>query len=201
MASAWTAGWQALGAALPFVFRGRRKRTFAVAVALGVAAGVVGSVLFSWALRERPDGPPAYTYFLICFAAMAGAASICLLVFTRHDRTDGWWIAATHESTMKQVLAASGAGASGTVEAKDFHNAQRASDELLRFMPAAVLCSLAGAFAVLLLFVISVTEGLGFAAFAAAVYVVIDAAAAASSLLTLGRAHLIATEVEPPAVA
>lgn len=200
MASAWTAGWHALGAAVPFVFRGRRRRTFAFAVGLGAAVGVAGSVLFSWALGDRPSGPPAYIYLLICAAAMAGAASFCLLGFTRQDRTAGWWIAATHESTMKQVLAASRAGASATVEAKDFRDAQRASDELLRSMPASVLCSLAGAFGVLLILVISVAEGFGFAAFAAAAYVAIDAAAAASSLLTLGRAHLIATEVEPPAV-
>ena len=86
MAKVWVAGWRAFWQALPHVFRGGRRRTFFLSVALGLVVGAAVSALISWA-RGPASGGWVYLAVLICLVTVTGAAAICARVFSLRDRT------------------------------------------------------------------------------------------------------------------
>lgn len=201
MRGVWRAGWRAFRSALPNVFHGKRRHIFLLAVALGLGAGAVLSALVYGALGPRlGDGPP-FLAFLICIGGMTVAAAACATVFYLRDRTSQWWIAGTHETTMKRVLAAAHVDALDTVSAQDLRDARRAAEILSQSGPGAIVGPLILAAGATLIVVISAAAGSGFMVLAGLAVFLAEGLTAAAGVITLGRAELVrmATENDRPA--
>lgn len=190
---AWRAGWQAFWAALPDVFRGGRRRTMLLLVGVGLAIGAALWALLDMALGPGLDGNSIPLAIALCVGGATLAGMLCALLFYRQDRTPEWWIAGTHESTMKRVLASAGSDARLTVSTSDVHDAGRAADVLRRLTPVAIVHPLIGATGGLVVVVTSVAAGAGFASLACLAFFLAQGVALVSSVLTLGRAELVLT--------
>ncbi len=198
MATVWVAGWRAFWQAVPDVFRGRRRRTFLLVVALGLVVGVaVSSLLYS--VGGPGFGGSPHFALLICVIAVTSAAAVTARVFSARDRTSQWWIAGTHETTMKHVLAASQSGSLHTVSAQDRRDARRAAELLIQSMPATIVSPLLAATGAAPLLVLSAAEGSGWLVLAALCILLAQTVEVVSGLLTLGRATLTLTLTDGPA--
>ncbi|HYI34879.1 MAG TPA: hypothetical protein VEX88_15580 [Glaciibacter sp.] len=190
MATVWVAGWRAFWQAVPNVFRGRRRRTFLSVVALGLVTGVAVSAIVYRVGGPGVGGSPYLAVFICVFAVTAAAAGAAR-VFSLRDRTSQWWIAGTHETTMKQVLAASQSGSLDTVNPQDLTNARRAAELLTHSVPATIVSPLIAAVGAIPLLVLAAAEGSGWLVLIALCVFLAQALEAVSGLLTLGRATLI----------
>lgn len=195
MARVWVAGWRAVWLALPDVFGGHRRRTFLLVVASGLAAGAGVSTLLYWVNGPGFGGSP-YLPVLICILTVTAAAAGAARVFSRRDRSSHWWIAGTHETTMKQVLAAAQAGSLDSVSAQDLNNARRAAEILTQSMPGTIVSPLIAASGLVPLLVLAAAEGAGLIVLVALGLFVAQAGEAAAGLLTLGRAQLVTATLD-----
>jgi hypothetical protein len=196
MDSVWVAGWRAFTSTLPHVFRGTRRRTFFLAMALGLATGAALSAALYWALGPRlGDGVP-YLAILVCVGGVTAASVICATVFYVRDRTSQWWIAGTHETTMKRVLAAVQTDSLDTVSEQDLHDARRSAEILNLSGAAAILGPLIGAVGLSIMLVVAVAMGSTLTLLGAFFIFIAQVATAASGLLTLGRARLVTSAIE-----
>jgi hypothetical protein len=194
MARVWVAGWRAFWRALPNVFRGRRRRTFLLVVVLGLVIGVAVSALVYRVGGPAFGGSPYLAVFICVFAVTAAAAGSAR-AFARRDRTSQWWIAGTHETTMKQVLTASQSGSLDTVNPQDLTNARRAAELLTHSVPATIVSPLIAAVGAIPLLVLGAAAGSGWSVLIALCILLAQALEAVSGLLTLGRATLITMTV------
>lgn len=194
MAKVWVAGWRAFWNAVPNVFRGRRRSVFIVVVVLGLVIGLAVSAVLYRAGGSGIDGSP-YAAVFICVFAVTAAAAGSARVFSRRDRTSEWWIAGTHETTMKQVLAASQTGSLDTVSAQDLSNARRAAELLTHSVPATIVSPLIAAVGAIPLLVLAAAERSGWLVLIALCIFLAQGLEAVSGVLTLGRATLITMTV------
>jgi hypothetical protein len=194
MAKVWVAGWRAFWQAVPDVFRGRRRRTFLLVVALGLVIGGAASALVYRVSGSGIGGSPYLAVYIGVFVVTVAAAG-CARVIALRDRTSQWWIAGTHETTMKQVLAASRSGTLDTVSAQDLTNARRAAELLTHSVPATIVSPLIAAVGAIPLLVLGAAAASGWLVLIALCIFLVQAVEAASSLLILGRATLITMTV------
>ncbi len=196
MGSVWVAGWRAFASALPHVFRGTRRRTLLLVMALGLVVGAVLSAALHWALGPRLGTSFPSLATLLCVGGITVASAFCAAAFYARDRTPQWWIAGTHETTIKRVLAAVQAGSLDTVTEQDLHDARRSAEIINLSGPAAIVGPLIATVGALLILIIGGAVASGVAVLCALVVFLAQALTAASSLLTLGRAQLVIVAIE-----
>jgi hypothetical protein len=92
MATVLVAGWRVFWRTVPDVFRGRRRRTFFLVVALGLVVGVAVAASVYWlggpGFRDSP-----YFALLVCVFTVTSAAAVTARIYSVRDRTSQWWIA------------------------------------------------------------------------------------------------------------